>query len=297
MLYKTERMKDKQFDGDDSESSSDGDVNEDELADKASEVEDAILKENAEKLSGRIIRDEQDEIITVSLASYKKYLDYAGGWWIVMLLNFVLLCFIFASMAANYLMQKWAYADAQTQIDDFNFYVISISALTLLTALLIFTRTNTQVFAGLRVGKRLHNELISYVFRAPINLFFDVTPIGKILNRFSKDLAVIDEQIYYNFGGFLVCLWQTIACLIVSATAVPMILTVIAVFLVAVFCLFVYSMKAYKDCYRIESVTMSPILSYMQETFNGSSVIRAFGRSEEFRKHSYALVNKTTCAN
>ena len=75
------------------------------------------------------------------------------------------------------------------------------------TALVTFIRTNTQVFAGLRVGRRLHNELIAYVFRAPINLFFDVTPVGKILNRFSKDLAVIDEQIYYNLGGFLVCLW------------------------------------------------------------------------------------------
>ena len=61
--------------------------------------------------------------------------------------------------------------------------------------------------AGLKVGKRLHNILIAYVFRAPINLFFDVTPLGKVLNRFSKDLAVIDEQIYYNLGAFGTCLW------------------------------------------------------------------------------------------
>mmetsp|Transcript_20484 Transcript_20484/g.27674 ORF Transcript_20484/g.27674 Transcript_20484/m.27674 type:complete len:232 (+) Transcript_20484:533-1228(+) len=158
-------------------------------------------------------------------------------------------------------------------------------------------RTNTQVFGGLKVGKKLHNTLMAYVFRAPINLFFDVTPIGKILNRFSKDLAVIDEQIYYNFGGFLICLWQSIACLVVAAVAVPLILIVIFVFTVIATCLFVYSMKAYKDCYRIESVTMSPILSFFQETFNGSSVIRAFNRAEEFRNHSYKLVNKTTCAN
>ena len=70
-----------------------------------------------------------------------------------------------------------------------------------------FIRSNTQVYAGLNVGRKLHNIMIAYVFRAPINLFFDVTPIGKILNRFSKDLSVIDEQIYYNLGGFLVNLW------------------------------------------------------------------------------------------
>lgn len=63
----------------------------------------------------------------------------------------------------------------------------------ILAAVIIFIRSNTQVFAGIRVGKLMHNELIAYVFRAPINLFFDVTPMGKILNRFSKDLAVLDE--------------------------------------------------------------------------------------------------------
>ena len=61
-------------------------------------------------------------------------------------------------------------------------------------------------------------------------------------------------------------------------TAVPIIIAVIAVFLIFAIFLFLYSMKAYKDCYRIESVTMSPILSYFQETFNGGSVIRAFGK-------------------
>jgi len=81
-------------------------------------------------------------------------------------------------------------------------------------------------------------------------------------------------------------LWQSISCLVVASIAVPYILAVIAAFLVLVLFLFIYSMRAYKDCYRIESVTMSPILSYMQETFNGNSVIRAFGREEEFVLHS-----------
>ena len=165
-------------------------------------------------------------------------------------------------MFANYFTQEWAYGDEQEQQDKLEYYVFMIYGLSLVSALLVFVRTNIQVFAGLRVGKKLHNILIAYVFRAPINLFFDVTPIGKILNRFSKDLAVIDEQIYYNLGGFLVCLWQVIVCLVVAVAAVPYILVVIVFFLIFACWLFVYSMKAYKDCYRIETVTMSPILSY-----------------------------------
>ena len=77
-------------------------------------------------------------------------------------------------------------------------------------------------------------------------------------------------------------------------TAVPLIIVAIAVYMIIAICLFLYSMRAYKDCYRIESVTMSPILSYFQETFNGSSVIRAFGKENEFKDRSFKLVNKTT---
>ena len=80
-------------------------------------------------------------------------------------------------------------------------------------------------------------------------------------------------------------------------TAVPLIIVVIAVYMIIAICLFLYSMRAYKDCYRIESVTMSPILSYFQETFNGSSVVRAFGKENEFKDRSFKLVNKTTQAN
>ena len=80
-------------------------------------------------------------------------------------------------------------------------------------------------------------------------------------------------------------------------TAVPLIVVPIAVYLLVSISFFLYAMKAYKDCYRIESVTMSPILSYFQETFNGNSVVRAFGREAEFKDRSFNLVNKTTMAN
>lgn len=104
-------MKPKQNDGDDSDSDDYKGFDEDELLDKQSEQEDMVLKENAAKQSGRIIRDEQDEIIKVQWESYKKYYRLAGGFCIVLALNLTIISFIGCQLVANYYTQKWAYAD------------------------------------------------------------------------------------------------------------------------------------------------------------------------------------------
>lgn len=149
-------------------------------------------------------------------------------------------------------------------------------------AVFILARVGLFLTAGLKASKVLHNELIAKVLNAPINLYFDVTPIGKILNRFSKDLAIIDEQIFWDFGTFLAQLYQAFAALLVAALVVPYIIIVIVIFIGTGYWLFRYSMKGYKDCYRLSQVSMSPILSFFQETFSGGTVIRAFGKDEEF---------------
>lgn len=46
---------------------------------------------------------------------------------------------------------------------------------------------------GLRTSRILHKKMIKAVLMAPINLYYDVTPTGVVLNRFSKDLSAIDD--------------------------------------------------------------------------------------------------------
>ena len=49
----------------------------------------------------------------------------------------------------------------------------------------------------------MHNDMLKKVFNAPINLYFDVTPIGRILNKFSKDLTGIEREFAWEVGNFL----------------------------------------------------------------------------------------------
>ena len=87
------------------------------------------------------------------------------------------------------------------------------------------------------------------------------------------------------------------AALFVAALAVRMILIAILIFLMFGFCLFRYVLRAYKETNRVESVTKSPTLSFLQETQSGSTVIRAFKREKEFIEHNNFLVNRNTLAN
>ncbi len=89
----------------------------------------------------------------------------------------------------------------------FNRYAILVFGAGVATATFVFARVLTLICGNLRSMKLLHNSMLHKVLCAPINLYYDVTPIGQILNRFSKDLAVLDTQICYTIGSFLACFY------------------------------------------------------------------------------------------
>ena len=158
-------------------------------------------------------------------------------------------------------------------------------------------RVTTLVWSFLTVAQKIHNKYIAIVLQAPINLFFDVTPVGKILNRFSKDLSVIDEDMCFSIGSFLSLTFMGFGSLIVSCVSVPWSTVLVLISLFIAIKLFVFCMPAYRDSYRIEAVSWSPFLSYLQETFKGNTVIRAFRKEEDFSERSSELMNKIILAN
>ena len=95
---------DKNTGADDSESSgSEKDVEENMVEALQSEVEEIVLKDAVDaKNDGRILKDEQDEIIKVDWATYKKYFRFAGGWGIFVSLNILVILITSISMIANF---------------------------------------------------------------------------------------------------------------------------------------------------------------------------------------------------
>jgi hypothetical protein len=85
--------------------------------------------------------------------------------------------------------------------------------------------------------------------------------------------------------------------LVVAVYVVPYIVVAVAIMIGGGIYIFSYVLKGYKDCYRLDAVTKSPILSFLQETQSGGTVIRAFNMNQVFEARNLKLVNTNTIAN
>ncbi|XP_028966394.1 multidrug resistance-associated protein 1 [Galendromus occidentalis] len=137
--------------------------------------------------------------------------------------------------------------------------------------------------ATITAATELHKEMLRSVMRAPLS-FFDTTPMGRLLNRFGKDLDQLDVQLPLMANFMLEMFFQIIGVIVLISTQIPIFLVVaipIMSLFVALRQIFVRSLRQLK---RLEAVTRSPVYSHFSETINGLSSIRGFGVAEVFQR-------------
>ncbi|KAI9354109.1 hypothetical protein DFJ73DRAFT_320268 [Zopfochytrium polystomum] len=143
-------------------------------------------------------------------------------------------------------------------------------------------------FASLRASKIIHERLLKSVLGAPLR-FFEVTPLGRILNRFTKDVSSVDEEVIMNMQQFAMVASRAITIIIVISFFSPF-------FVLALFPLwFVY--RSVTDLYLMSSREMKrPVISNFSETLNGASTVRAYGLESKFMaKNELRIDTKNRC--
>ena len=138
-----------------------------------------------------------------------------------------------------------------------------------------------MVKASLAASAGIHQGMAEKLFKTEA-VFFDTNPVGRILNRFVKDLQTIDEQIAGLISQFFDVLLTAGAVITAAASGVPAVL----VALVALAPFYWWVGRIYRagarDLKRIEAVTRSPIYAYFSEAASGAHVIQAFGDEDRF---------------
>jgi ATP-binding cassette subfamily C (CFTR/MRP) protein 1 len=123
------------------------------------------------------------------------------------------------------------------------------------------------------------------ILRSPMQ-FFETTPAGRILNRFSNDIYRIDEVLSRCFNMLFQNSAKSLATvIIVCATTPPFIL--IAIPLAGLYAYIQrYYLRTSRELKRLDSVTKSPIYAHFQETLGGISTIRAYQQQDRFVKEN-----------
>ncbi|XP_073420400.1 ATP-binding cassette sub-family C member 8 isoform X2 [Dendrobates tinctorius] len=175
-------------------------------------------------------------------------------------------------------------------------YSMVFSVLSCLAIIMCLATSIAVEWTGLRVAKKLHNSLLNAIILAPMR-FFETTPLGSILNRFSADFNTIDQHI----PATLECLSRsTLLC--VSALAVISYVTpifLISLVPLVITCYFIqkHFRVAARDLQQLEDSTQLPLLAHFSETVEGLTTIRAFRYEIRFRQKLLELTDSNNIAS
>ncbi|XP_019716236.1 multidrug resistance-associated protein 4-like isoform X1 [Hippocampus comes] len=179
--------------------------------------------------------------------------------------------------------EKNANETGSLQDNGLPFYLGVYSGLTAAVVILGYARS-LVIFHGLvRSTQTLHNRMFNAVLRTPV-LFFDVNPIGRILNRFSKDINQMDSLLPLIFVDFYQLFLQNVGVLAVAASIIPLLLVTVAPLLFLFLYLRRYYLCTSRDIKRLESTARSPVFSHLSSSLQGLCTIRAFGGEERLTK-------------
>ncbi|KAI9343056.1 hypothetical protein DFJ73DRAFT_961231 [Zopfochytrium polystomum] len=172
-----------------------------------------------------------------------------------------------------------------TEEDPTTYYLKYYAEFTVLTIVAIIIRLVILAYVQQRAGRTIHQEMMRNVLGAPLR-FFEVTPLGRIINRFSKDLGALDFEVGASAGNTI---YQTLVLLFVVGTitsVVPPLLFLLLPLGYVYALIGLYYIRTSRSLKRIDSVARSPIYSHFGETLAGVSVIRAFHRTTAFSAES-----------
>ncbi|XP_058404363.1 ATP-binding cassette sub-family C member 4 isoform X3 [Diceros bicornis minor] len=257
------------------------------LKDGTPEVQDT---ENAQVTLSEESRSEGK----LGLKTYKSYFR-AGAHWLVII--FLILLNLIAQVA--YILQDWwlsYWANKQSALNvtvngkgnvtetlDLNWYLGIYSGLTVATVIFGIARCLLVFYVLVNSSQTLHNRMFESILKAPV-LFFDRNPIGRILNRFSKDIGHMDDLLPFTCLDFIQSFLQVIGVVGVAVAVIPWMAIPLIPLVIIFFVLRRYFLETSRDVKRLESTTRSPVFSHLSASLQGLWTIRAYKAEERFQE-------------
>lgn len=267
---------------------------EEEVADE-DEVEDEkkdAKKRKVVKRGAALMQQEERAVKSVSWSVYDAYIRASGS-----LLNGPMIVFLLIlSQGANITTSLWL---SWWTSNKFGYpegtYIGAYAALGVVQALLMFAFSVCLSILGTRSSRVLLQQAMTRVLRAPMS-FFDTTPLGRITNRFAKDVDTMDN----NLTDAIRMYFFTLAMIISVFILIIVYFHYFAIALGPLFMMFLFSASYYRasarEMKRHEAVLRSGVFARFGEGISGLSSIRAYGLQQRFMKELRGAIDQMNSA-
>nr|XP_018907669.1 PREDICTED: ATP-binding cassette sub-family C member Sur [Bemisia tabaci] len=146
---------------------------------------------------------------------------------------------------------------------------------------LSFASIGLGQYGGAVARKKLHNELLFNLLHCHV-YFFEVTPLGRIISRFSNDIVILDKKLATSVQRLLQFLLLCFSAIVVNCIVSPWFLVVAVPICMVYHFIQKFYRRSSRELQRLESITRSPIISHLVETVRGVDTIRAYGQENYF---------------
>uniref|UniRef100_A0A7N6ATP7 ATP-binding cassette sub-family C member 5 n=1 Tax=Anabas testudineus TaxID=64144 RepID=A0A7N6ATP7_ANATE len=154
-----------------------------------------------------------------------------------------------------------------------------------------FIRGIAFVKGTLRTSSKLHDELFHKILRCPMK-FFDTTPTGRILNRFSKDMDEVDTRLPFQAEMFIQNVILVFFCLGVISCVFPWFLVAVGSLVLLFAALHSVSRVFIRELKRLDNMTMSPFMCHITSSIQGLATLQAYDRGHDFLTRYQVLLDQ-----
>uniref|UniRef100_A0AAQ5YQH7 ATP-binding cassette, sub-family C (CFTR/MRP), member 10 n=1 Tax=Amphiprion ocellaris TaxID=80972 RepID=A0AAQ5YQH7_AMPOC len=168
---------------------------------------------------------------------------------------------------------------------DVKFYLTVYGSIAVANTVFTALRAFLFAYGVICAASVIHNRLLDRVLKATVS-FFDTTPLGRILNRFSSDLYCVDDGLPFTLNILLANIFGLLGMLVMISYGLPWVLVLLLPLAVVYHRTQHFYRHTSRELKRLCSLTLSPIYSHFSETLTGLGTIRASGSSARFEEEN-----------